>query len=198
MWLVVGSYAQNNLQRNSHLVGTCEGCEAVFEFGGKKLKATDTLPDFQDRGPRLKVSGTVYKVDGKTPAADVILYVYHTDQKGVYPTKGGETDWARRHGHIRGWIKTSRDGKYTFYTLMPGTYPSREAPAHIHATVLEPDGKYYWLSDYHFSGDPLLTREQTSPEAPRGGSSGLLTLKKVGDLLVGERDIVLGKNVSGY
>ncbi len=178
--------------------GPCEGCEAVFEYGNRKLSPVDTLPDFNDKGMRIKVTGTIYENDGKTPAEGVILYIYHTDQNGVYATRGDETGWGRRHGYIRGWVKTGRDGKYTFYTLKPGTYPNRRTPAHIHPVILEPDGKYYWLGSYHFAGDPLLTEREISPKSPRGGSSGLLRLRKEGDLWVGERDIVLGKNVPGY
>jgi protocatechuate 3,4-dioxygenase beta subunit len=178
--------------------GPCEGCEAVFEYGDRELSPVDTLPDFNDDGPRIKITGTVYQSDGKTPAEGVILYVYHTDQEGVYATRGGETGWASRHGYIRGWMKTGKNGKYEFYTLKPGTYPNRTIAAHIHPTVLEPNGKYYWLGSYHFEGDPYLTEKQKSPESPRGGSSGLLVLRKEGDLLVGGRDIVLGKNVPGY
>ena len=178
--------------------GPCEGCEAVFEYGDAELSPVDTLPDFGDIGPKIKVTGTVYQNDGKTPAEGVILYVYHTDQKGIYPTKGGETGWGKRHGHIRGWVKTGKDGKYTFYTLKPGVYPSRTAPAHIHPIILEPNGKYYWLGSYHFKGDPFLTEKDKSPESPRGGSAGVLVLHKEGDLLVGVRDITLGKNIEGY
>lgn len=178
--------------------GPCEGCEAIFEYGDKSLTPVDTLPDFDDPGPKLKVTGTVYQKDRKTPAADVILYIYHTNQKGIYPTKGDETGWARRHGYIRGWIKTDADGKYTFYTLKPGTYPSRSAPAHIHAILLEPNGKYYWIESYHFDDDPLLTESDRSPVSPRGGRSGVLTLRKNGELLVGERHIILGSNIPNY
>jgi Dioxygenase len=185
-------------ERNSILVGSCEGCEAVFEYGNRKLTAVDTLPDFQDEGLKIKVTGTIYQNDGKTPAEGVILYVYHTDQNGIYATRGGETGWGRRHGYIRGWVKTGKDGKYTFNTLKPGIYPSRSAPAHIHPVILEPNGKYYWLGSYHFAGDPLLTERETSPKSPRGGSTGLLSLRKEGDIWVGERDIILGKNVPGY
>ena len=116
----------------------------------------DTLPDFNDQGMRIKVMGTIYQRDGKTPAKDVILYIYHTDQQGIYATKGDEQGWGKRHGYIRGWIKTGEDGKYAFYTLKPGIYPSRDNPAHIHPIILEPDGKYYWLGSYHFAGDTLL------------------------------------------
>lgn len=178
--------------------GPCEGCEAVFEYGDKKLAPVDTLPDFNDKGPKLKVTGTIYQNDGKTPAEGVILYIYHTDQSGRYATRGNETGWARRHGYIRGWVKTGKDGKYTFYTLKPGTYPDRSMPAHIHPIILEPNGKYYWLGSYHFEDDPLLTEKERSPRSPRGGSSGLLSLRKEGDLRVGVRDIILGKNVPDY
>jgi len=35
------------------------------------------------------------------------------------------------------------------------------------------------------------------PESHRGASSGFLQLKKEGNLMVGTRDIMLGKNVPG-
>lgn len=180
------------------LIGSCEGCEAVFEFGDKKLSAIDTLIDFSDPGPKLKISGTVYKNDGLTPAENIILYVYHTNQDGIYPKKGGEKGWARRHGYIRGWFKTDENGKYTFYTLKPGTYPSRNEPAHIHITVLEPNGKYYWIHDYYFADDPSLTEEDKIISSLRGGGNRILDLKKENNLLIGNRDIILGRNVPGY
>lgn len=189
------SSSQNNKKLSPRLVGgPCEGCEAIFEYGDKELKSVDTLPDFNDTGMKIKVTGTIYHMNG-TPAKDIILYVYHTDQNGVYATKEGQKGWAQRHGYIRGWLKTDKNGKYAFYTLKPGLYPDRSSPAHIHPTILEPNGKYYWLGSYHFKGDPLLTKKELSPQAPRGGSAGLLTLTKEGDIWVGTRDIVLGKNI---
>jgi len=178
--------------------GPCEGCEAVLEYGDRDPGPELVLPDFDGDGQRIKVTGTVYQPDGRTPAADVILYVYHTDPQGIYPTRGDERGWGRRHGDIRGWLKTGPDGRYTFYTLKPAAYPDSTIPAHIHLTVLEPDGAYYWLESYHFSGDPHLTARERSPAAPRGGSSGLLDLKPEGDMWVGVRHIVLGRNVPGY
>ena len=180
------------------LIGTCEGCEAIFEYGDKKLSAVDTLIDFNNQGPKLKVSGIVYQNDGKTPAENVILYIYHTNQNGIYPKKGDERGWAKRHGYIRGWVKTDNKGKYTFYTLKPGTYPSRNEPAHIHITVLEPNGKYYWINSYYFSDDSLLTDKDKNNTSIRGGGANILNLKKENNLLIGNRDIILGKNIPGY
>lgn len=178
--------------------GPCEGCEAIFEYGNKELNPIDILPDFSEDGMKIKIEGTVYQPDGRTPAKGVVLYVYHTDQTGEYPTSGDETGWARRHGYIRGWMKTEKDGHYEFYTLKPGIYPSRSNPSHIHITILEPSGKYYWIDEFYFEGDPLLTNEQKNPESPRGGDSGLLSLTKMGEIWRAKRDIVLGKNVIPY
>ncbi len=178
------------------LIGNCEGCEAVFEYGDRVLSNTDTLPGFHQHEPKIKISGTIYEHDGKTPAEGVILYVYHTNRDGEYAKRGNEKGWARSHGYIRTWLKTGEDGTYTFYTFKPGSYSGN--PAHIHPIILEPNGKYYWLGSYLFEGDPNLTSSQRNQQNPRGGHNGILELKKEGNLLVGKRDIILGKNMSGY
>ena len=190
--------SQNKSQENFRLMGTCEGCEAVFEYGDRELTSIDTLPDFDDEGLKIKISGTIYENDGKTPAKDVILYIYHTNRHGIYATKGDETGWAKRHGYIRGWIKTGPDGQYSFFTRKPGVYPGGTEPAHIHPIILEPDGKYYWITDYYFAGDSLLMEREINPAMPRGGNSGYLTLTREGYIWVGKRDIILGKNIPGY
>jgi protocatechuate 3,4-dioxygenase beta subunit len=185
-----------SLAQGTLVGGPCEGCEAVFEYGNQVLCPTDTLLGFEENKPRLKIIGTIYKPDGKTPAKDVILYIYHTNHEGVYPTRGDEKGWARQHGYIRGWIKTGENGKYTFYTFKPGSYGNN--PAHIHPIILEPNGKYYWFGSYHFADDPLLADEDKNSESPRGGDNGTLSLKKKNGIWVGQRDIILGKNVEGY
>lgn len=177
--------------------GPCEGCEAVLEHP-MRIYSTDTLPDFEQAKDKIKVQGTVYLQDGKTPASGVVIYVHHTNNKGIYPTRGGEKGWAKRHGYLRTWVKTDTNGRYSFYTFVPAAYPSRTEPAHIHFTILEPNGTYYWIGSSHFAGDPLLTKNETDTLAPRGGSSGLLDLKQEGSLRTGTRDIILGKNIPNY
>src|SRR5688572_20650083 len=93
-----------NDQKNKteqHIGGPCEGCQAVFESPVPldKLSWIDTLPDFNEPGPKMMISGVIYKADGKTPAPGVVLYIYHTDQKGVYPNKYNEKSFARSHGY---------------------------------------------------------------------------------------------------
>ena len=192
-----GQTIREKQQLTDRLVGgPCEGCEAIYEWGEKPLLSVDTLPDYEEHGPKLKITGTVYHRDGTSPAANVILYIYHTNQQGIYPVKAGEQGWAKRHGYIRGWVKTGADGKYTFYTLRPGIYPDRSSPAHIHVTVKEPGIQEYYLDDYVFDDDPFV-EEHNSGEPPRGGS-GLVSLQKQEDLLIAERDIILGLNIPDY
>lgn len=189
-----------SVQKSDDIVvgGRCEGCEAIFEspVAFESLKAIDTLPGFDQPGQKIAISGTVFHSDGKTPAKDVIIYVYHTDQNGLYPKKGDEKGWARQHGYIRGWLKTDGNGFYKFFTLLPASYPDSRNPKHIHITVKEPGKTAYWLEDFLFEGDPYLEKP-VNPRKPRGGN-GVVKLSGPSSLLKAERNLVLGLNVEDY
>jgi len=190
---------QSQPERNQNRLvgGGCEGCEAIFEYGNKELSAIDTLPNFDITDPKLKITGTVFLNDGKTPANNVILYIYQTNRKGVYETKGDEEGWAKRHGFIRGWIITNEDGQYTFYTFRPASYPNRQEPEHIHITVKEPNVNEYYIDEYVFDDDPLLTQEKRSSLDNRGGSGIVMPVWKDGILTI-QRDIILGLSIPDY
>ena len=177
----------------------CEGCNAVFESPVPldKLSWTDTLPDYNEAGPKMMISGVIYKADGKTPAPGVVLFIYHTDQNGKYTNKYNEKGWARRQGYIRGWMKTNEKGQYRFYTLKPASYPNSTAVKHIHPTIKEPGKNEYWIDEFIFDDDPFLTAERRKEHQQRGGD-GLIKLKNEAGILVGERNIYLGKNIPGY
>jgi protocatechuate 3,4-dioxygenase beta subunit len=192
-------------KKYTNVGGSCEGCEAIHESTTPfdSLKNMVWLPDWNDnirlpdgQGRKLAVNGVVYKPNGE-PAPNVIIYVYHTDQTGVYPTKGGEKGWGKRHGYLRGWMKTNEKGEYKFFTLRPAAYPGRRDPEHIHITIKEPDKNEYWIDEYLFDDDPLLTEKQRQHCEDRGGT-GILKLKDVGNMLKAERHIYLGKNIPDY
>ncbi|WP_421826653.1 intradiol ring-cleavage dioxygenase [Larkinella sp.] len=190
----------NAFSQTAKVGGPCEGCEAIYEnpVPFDKLDSVVKLPDAAWDGKKpLGINGTVYKADGKTPAPGVILYVYHTDETGHYSRKGDEKGWAKRHGSIRGWIRTDAKGAYKFVTLRPAPYPGASDPAHIHIFLKEPGLNEYYIDEFLFSDDPLLTADKRQKLENRGGS-GILVLKDVGNMYKAERNIYLGKNIPNY
>src|SRR5260221_4042199 len=126
-----------------------------------------------DREPRepMIISGTIYLPDGKTPAKDAILSVWHTDTKGYYIEGGGGA--GEVHPRIHGRIKTSSDGKYEFSTIKPAPYPSNSAPAHVHGHLSPPGFPEYPLI-YYFEGDNLITDKNRSElNSHRGGTPSI-------------------------
>ena len=147
--------------------GPCEGCEAIYEYGNRQLYSVDTLVAYLESDHKMIVQGTVYKQDGETTAKDVIIYIYHTNQEGLYA--GGSKGWERRHGKLRGWVKTDTDGKYTFYTQRPVSYPDTQIPAHIHMTVKEPNVNEYYIDAIEFQDDPFVDEDYRIKRKQRGG-----------------------------
>lgn len=136
---------------------TCDAC--VFDEAPKLLSHRLTIPSDTVRGQRIKIFGTIYQSDGKTPAAGTLLYVYHTNATGRYAKLGTEDrrSHAWWHGYLRGWLKTDAQGRYEIHTIRPAPYPGGTEPAHIHALVQAPGQAAYWVSDFVFRDDPFLT-----------------------------------------
>jgi protocatechuate 3,4-dioxygenase beta subunit len=172
----------------------CDRCELMYEGMPATMSWQTTLGD-NEPGEPMVIEGTIYKKDGKTPAPNVILYVYHTDAKGYYSNPQGRK--AIAHGHLRGWMKTGLDGKYKFTSIRPAPYPDRKSPAHIHPLIKEEGMTLYWIDEYLLDDDPLITDEVRRHEKKRGGD-GIIHLSKNNGVWRGTRDIVLGLNVPNY
>lgn len=177
--------------------GTCETCELMVEGMPTTLHWKTTIASSSEAGEPLLISGIIYKKDGKTPAPGIILYIYHTDAKGLYSASPNQ-QYGKQHGHLRGWMKTDAQGRYEFKTIRPASYPNSKNPQHIHPIIKEPGVSFYWIDDFVFDDDPLLS-EQEKTKLPNRGGSGLLVLKKnEKGIWTGQRDIVLGLNIPNY
>lgn len=183
-------------QNRKDIGGGCEDCQMMFDGMPTTLNSETRITRAGEPGEPLVIRGTIYKQDGKTPAPGVVLYVYHTDQGGEYTPSPDQKD-ARRHGHLRGWVKTDAQGRYSFMTIRPGSYPQGRNPQHIHPIIYEPDKGFYWIDEYLFDDDPYLTERERNSQHGRGGV-GIIKLKKEGEVWKGTRDIILGKNIPGY
>ena len=168
------------------------------------LSPVDTSPGWKLTGQKILLTGTVYQLDGKTPAPDVVLYYYQTNTEGRYIHKPDETrsmppnELGQTHGYIRGWVKSDENGRYWIYTVRPGTYPSGDAPAHIHPTIKEPNAiREYYIDDFVFDDDRLVNLAYRKKMENRAGT-GVVRLVQQGDMHVGERNIILGLNIPEY
>ena len=189
---------QKNSGEKKIIGGGCDGCELMFVGMPANVSPVDTSIGWKEKGQKLLVTGKVYKIDGKTPAPNVIIYYWQTDNNGYYsPTKGMD-EKAKRHGHIRGWVKTDLDGSYSIYTIKPLPYPNTDIPAHIHTSIKEPNiENEYYIDEFIFDDDKLLTGEKRKALKNRGGS-GVLRVLNSGDLQIAEHNIILGLNIPNY
>lgn len=146
-----------NIILTNNKLPECEWCGADEAPDNITWKTNFAPPNHN--GKLITINGVVYKNDKTTPASDVIVYVYNTDNTGIYPKKGNETGNALRHGYLRGWMKTGSDGKYEFTTIKPAPYPGGGNPAHIHVTIKEENKDEYWIDEYFFSDDDVLLDE---------------------------------------
>jgi len=194
--LSVSGCAQTN-QRSEKVGGGCEDCNLMLEGMPQSLRWQTNIADQNEPGEALLISGIIYKPDGKTPAPGVILYVYHTDNTGNY-SPSSDQKLGKRHGHLRGWMKTDAQGRYQFKTIRPASYPSRQAPQHIHPIIQESNNTLYWIDEYLFEDDPLLTAEERSRQEKRGGSGVIWLKKDEKGVLIGKRNIILGMNIPNY
>jgi protocatechuate 3,4-dioxygenase beta subunit len=179
--------------------GGCDGCELMYVGMPDRIHSVDTSAGWDEPGQKILIKGIVYKHDGKTPAADVIIYYWQTDNNGYYTQKSGMNESAKQHGFIRGWVKTDVRGNYAIYTIRPAPYPNAAIPAHIHPSIKEPNiTNEYYIDDFVFDNDPLLEPDlKRNPPKNRGGSGILKTLNS-GDLQIAERNIILGLNIPDY
>jgi protocatechuate 3,4-dioxygenase beta subunit len=195
---------QTSIAKQPRVGGAFENPDMIYQGMPNVISAVDTSPGWKLAGQKIFITGTILNADGKTPAANVVLYYYQTNTAGHYVHDASEprsmppNEQGQTHGFIRGWVKTNANGKYGVYTVRPGIYPTRDAPAHIHATIKEPNEiNEYWIDDFLFDDDTLLTISERKKLSNRGGN-GILRLEKHDSIWVGRRDILLGKNIPDH
>tara|TARA_R110002049_G_scaffold188124_6_gene356417 strand:- start:310 stop:939 length:630 start_codon:yes stop_codon:yes gene_type:complete len=164
----------------------------IYDYSEKQLNNTDTIPDFNIKSNKLKITGTIYLADGVTPAKDVILYVNQPDENGNYELKKDE--YRKRYVHHRGWIKTGADGRYTIYTFVPGKFLRAKELKQIHRVIKEPGKPEYEISSFFFNDDPLIPSLTLSCRA-KAVQSMLRLDEEEGGMYVATKDIKLNKDI---
>ena len=178
--------------------GGCDGCKLMYVGIPTNINSIDTSAGWTEKGQKLLITGKVYKLGGNIPAPNVIIYYWQTDNNGYYSPKEGMNEQAKRHGHIRGWVKSDDKGNYSIYTIRPAPYPNDNMPAHIHTSIKEPNIEdEYYIDEFVFDDDILLTGKKRKTNENRGGS-GVLRVLIDKDMQVAEHNIILGLNIPNY
>jgi protocatechuate 3,4-dioxygenase, beta subunit len=184
---------------SSKLVGGgCEGCDLMYVGMPDNISSEHSSIGWTADPQKLMISGKAFRLDGKTPAPNVIIYYYHTDDKGLYSSTQQGTEAARKHGDRRGWVKTYANGHYTIKTSRPAAYPNDNIAQHIHLIIKEPDINNEYYAELYFDDDPLyLNHKKKYGKSDRSGTE-LLRVLLDGDIQVAEHDFVLGLNIPDY
>lgn len=185
---------------SNKIVGNgCDGCELMYIGMPKNISSIDTSSGWNEKGQKLIITGTTFQLDGKTPAPNVVIYYWQTDNNGYYSPKAEMDEKAKKHGHIRGWVKTDANGKYTIKTIRPAPYPNDILPAHIHLSIKEPDiENEYYTDEINFDDDKLLIPHLKKYRQENRGGSGITRILLKDSLQIAEHDIILGLNIPNY
>ena len=202
--ILISCKTQNDPQRsrdvnsNQIIGGGCDGCEFMYVDMPEFIDHIGTSFGWQKTNSQnLLVNGNVYNNDGKTPAENIIIYYWHTDDEGLYTAKGVKNN--HNHGDLRGWVKTDKKGQFQIYTSRPKPYPNDVLPAHIHLSIKEPNlPNEYYAEDIVFDDDPLLNDYlKRYPPANRCGS-GIVRTTLIKNIQTVHHNITLGLNIPNY
>ena len=144
------------------------------------------IPDRQEPGTRLLVSGVIYGADGK-PASGVKMYLYHTDAEGFYSRPVSDP----RRARLRGTVWSDAQGRYAFDTIKPGHYAgtSQPPPLHIHVHLEPPQLPDHWVDSFYFEDDQHLPPNDIARARGLERFSNVITLKPgAAGVLQGVRD----------
>ncbi|MEM9680240.1 MAG: hypothetical protein AAF901_07935, partial [Bacteroidota bacterium] len=155
------------------------------------MQHTDTIPDYRNKTRKLKLSGTVYQSDGVTPAKDVIIYIEQPDEDGDFELRRTGDE---RYVLHRSWVKTDANGKYTFYTFIPGNDRRYNRMQEIYPLIKAPSRSEYELYSFIFDDDPLLTKRCRRRLEKHGQTDRIFTTKFVDGIYIAEKNIVLASN----
>ena len=178
--------------------GGCDGCELMYVRMPEEILSEHTSIGWTEGKQKLILTGKVNQRDGKTPAHDVIIYYWHTDDNGLYSSNSETPEDVKAHGKLRGWVKSDENGNYKIKTSRPASYPNTDIPQHIHLSIKEPDNENEYFADLYFDDDPLyLKHKKKYGKTDRAGTE-LLRVVLDNDIEIAEHNIVLGLNIPGY
>jgi protocatechuate 3,4-dioxygenase beta subunit len=126
----------------------------------RNAPSTGRMTPAGEPGPALSVSGVVVDESGRpVPAASI--YSYQTDAEGYYGVKPVSDN---RNPRLKVFLRTDAQGRWSFETIRPGSYPNSSIPAHIHFHV-SATGYQPRVFEIVFTGDRFITPQMRTDPA---------------------------------
>ena len=138
-------------------------------------------------GEPMHLSGTIFKKDGKTPLPGVLIESWQCDEQEHY-------DNASDDYLFRGAVRTGKDGRYAFKTIVPAPYKDGEdwRPAHIHLRISS-NGHQDLITQIYFKGDPHIAKD-ASAASPQSVNRILEIKNNSSNKKVVQFDVIMGKS----
>lgn len=126
-----------------------------------RLTSDARIAPESEPGTPLVINGRVFTQDGRTPAAGITVFAYHTDRHGLYDApSAGPHSW-----RLKGWAITDADGRFTFRTIRPASYPNSRVSQHVHLNLEGPNVPRLSAA-LEFDDDPMIgAREREASRA---------------------------------
>lgn len=170
-------------------------------FEGDTVTTTDILGPFYRPGAPMRsnlvpagstaaimhLSGTIFGTDGKTPVSNVLIESWQCDEYEHYDNISDD------YLH-RGCVRTGKDGKYSFKTIVAVPYKDGDAwrPAHIHLRISS-DNFQDLVTQIYFKDDPHIPADPSSA-SPKSVNRILEIKKNAFNEAVVKFDMVMGKS----
>lgn len=155
--------------------------------------STIHIPPAKETGRSITIKGTVKNVKG-SPLPNSKLFIFHTDARGYYaPTDSASKRMNEPDPRLFGYVVTDKDGRYSFETIHPGTYPNkyegRYIPQHIHIQIVEKGFEPFSIQ-MAFEDDPAMKDPYWKDWAVKQ-KFPVTRLIHSGNILTGSYDIIL-------
>ncbi|HUF24588.1 MAG TPA: hypothetical protein VMN81_10705 [Vicinamibacterales bacterium] len=120
-------------------------------------------------GTPLVINGRLYQADGRTPAPGITVFAYHTDARGLYDVpSAGPHSW-----RLKGWAVTDAEGRFTFHTIRPASYPNASVAQHVHLYLEGPSLPRRAAAAIEFDDDPKVAPRQREASQRAGMFGGV-------------------------
>lgn len=118
----------------------------------RHVASVSRIASTTEPGSPLIIRGRVLR--DQRPVADTVVFAWQTDASGVYDRPGSKPHSWR----VRGWARTNADGRFTFHTIRPGSYPNGAERPHVHFSLVTTDGRRYFAETLELDAAPRLKR----------------------------------------